>query len=68
MDISYCGDKTGFPRPGHIYTNKHTTKKQTQALAITYICMHTHACVSVQAKHTHAFTHTHLIMIVIPKV
>ena len=19
MDISYCGDKTGFPRPGHIY-------------------------------------------------
>ena len=18
MDISYCGDKTGFPRPGHI--------------------------------------------------
>ena len=19
MDISYCGDKTGFPRPGHIF-------------------------------------------------
>ena len=19
MDISYCDDKTGFPRPGHIY-------------------------------------------------
>ena len=19
MDISYCGDKTGFPRPGHKY-------------------------------------------------
>ena len=19
MGISYCGDKTGFPRPGHIY-------------------------------------------------
>ena len=21
MDISYCGDKTGFPRPGHIYSD-----------------------------------------------
>ena len=21
MDISYCGDKTGFPRPGHICIN-----------------------------------------------
>ena len=21
MDISYCDDKTGFPRPGHIYYN-----------------------------------------------
>ena len=21
MDISYCGDKTGFARPGHIYTS-----------------------------------------------
>ena len=27
MDISYCDDKTGFPRPGHIYMYKlyHTT-------------------------------------------
>ena len=20
MDISYCDDKTGFPRPGHIFS------------------------------------------------
>ena len=57
MDISYCGNKTGFPRPGYINTNKHTAKKETQTLAVTYSCMHTHACPCKQNVHIHLHTH-----------
>ena len=54
------------PTPLHKYTQNIQThiyklaycEKQTRALAVTYSCIHTHACMSVQAKHTHAFTHT----------
>ena len=28
MDISYCGDKTGFPRPGHICIDQNTLIEQ----------------------------------------
>ena len=57
MDISYHGNKTGFPRPGYINTNKHTAKKETQTLAVTYSCMHTHACPCKQNVHMHLHTH-----------
>ena len=47
-----------FPDPVTYIQISVLRKKSTQALAVTYTCMHTHTCMSVQAKHTHAFTHT----------
>ena len=45
MDISYCGDKTGFPRPGHIY--------EIYALAIssfTYVVISSKLYISVTLR------------------
>ena len=38
MDISYCGDKTGFPRPGHIlYTSCIKNINIQKTLYLTHI-------------------------------
>ena len=37
MDISYCGDKTGFPRPGHIYNKANKSKNPKSILFIVFL-------------------------------
>ena len=36
MDISYCDDKTGFPRPGHIYYQEYTIVEIEAPLLLLY--------------------------------